>query len=109
MKARKRLLRIAGLLLLITAVVVAVWQGRSLDAAVIVQRVGELGPLAWLAFMALYALATVLFLPSSVLTLAGGDRLSAAGSAIRTAERAGALNKQQRSNRLPHRPALTPG
>ena len=59
--------------------------------------------------MALYALATVLFLPSSVLTLAGGDRLSAAGSAIRTAERAGALNKQQRSNRLPHRPALTPG
>ena len=73
MKARKRLLRIAGLLLLITAMVVAVWQGRSLDAAVIVQRVGELGPLAWLAFMALYALATVLFLPGSVLTLAGGS------------------------------------
>ncbi len=55
------------------AVVVAFWQGRSLDIAAIVQGIGELGPLAWLAFMALYAVATVLFLPGSVLTLAGGS------------------------------------
>lgn len=66
-------MRGAGLLLLITAVILAVWQGRSLDVATIVQRVRELGPLAWLAFMALYAVATVLFLPGSVLTLAGGS------------------------------------
>lgn len=55
------------------AVTVALWLGRSLDVTTVVQRVGELGPLAWLAFMALYALATVLFLPGSVLTLAGGS------------------------------------
>ncbi len=73
MKERKRFLRITGLLLLITTVVVALWQGRSLDVAVTVQRVGAFGPLAWLAFMLIYALATVLFLPGSVLTLAGGS------------------------------------
>jgi len=70
---RKHLLRAAALLLLITAILVGLWQGRSLDIAAIVQRIGELGPLAWLAFMALYAIATVLFLPGSVLTLAGGS------------------------------------
>lgn len=69
----KRLLRTVGLLLLIAAILVGLWQGRSLDVATIVQRVGELGPLAWLAFMVLYAVATVLFLPGSVLTLAGGS------------------------------------
>ena len=73
MAGRKRSLQAVGLLLLITAVVVAFWQGRSLDITAIVQRIGELGPLAWLAFMALYAVATVLFLPGSVLTLAGGS------------------------------------
>ena len=72
MIGRKRLLRAAALLL-ITAILVGLWQGRSLDIAAIVQRIGELGPLAWLAFMALYAVATVLFLPGSVLTLAGGS------------------------------------
>lgn len=72
MKGRTRLWRIGGLLLLITVVAVALWQGRHLDVAAVVQWVGELGPLAWLAFMAIYALATVLFLPGSVLTLAGG-------------------------------------
>ncbi len=73
MTAGKRHLRILGLLLLITAAILAFWQGRSLDAAMIVQWVSELGPLAWLAFMTLYAIATVLFLPGSVLTLAGGS------------------------------------
>jgi uncharacterized membrane protein YdjX (TVP38/TMEM64 family)/rhodanese-related sulfurtransferase len=73
MKQGKRFLHIIGLLLLITAVAVALWLGRSLDAITIVQRVGELGPLAWLVFMVIYALATVLFLPGSVLTLAGGS------------------------------------
>lgn len=73
MKGRKRLLRITGLLLLITTVALALWLGRSLDVTTIVQRVGELGPLAWLAFIALYAVATILFLPGSVLTLAGGS------------------------------------
>ncbi len=73
MTERKHLLRITGLILLITAVAVALWLGRSLDVALIVQQVSESGPLAWLLFMALYALATVLFLPGSLLTLAGGS------------------------------------
>lgn len=57
MIGRKRLLRATALLLLITAILVGLWQGRSLDMAAIVQRIGELAPLAWLAFMALYAVA----------------------------------------------------
>jgi uncharacterized membrane protein YdjX (TVP38/TMEM64 family)/rhodanese-related sulfurtransferase len=69
----KTLLRVTGLLLLATAVSMALWQGRSLDVAFIVRQVGELGALAWLAFMIFYALATVLFLPGSILTLAGGS------------------------------------
>jgi uncharacterized membrane protein YdjX (TVP38/TMEM64 family)/rhodanese-related sulfurtransferase len=73
MKERKRLLRIIGMFLLLTTVAAALWLGRSLDVTIIVQRVGELGPMAWLAFMVIYALATVLFLPGSVLTLAGGS------------------------------------
>jgi uncharacterized membrane protein YdjX (TVP38/TMEM64 family) len=73
MIGKKSLLRAAALLLLITAILVGLWQGRSLDITAIVQRIDELGPLAWLAFMALYAIATVLFLPGSVLTLAGGS------------------------------------
>lgn len=39
----------------------------------VIQRIREFGPLAWLAFMAFYAMATILFLPGSVLTLAGGS------------------------------------
>ncbi len=72
MIGREPLLRTAVPLLLISAIVIGIWHGRSLDVATIIQRIGELGPLAWLAFMALYAVATVLFLPGSVLTLAGG-------------------------------------
>ena len=72
MKERKLHLRNTGLILLNTAVAVALSLGRSLDITVIVERVGKLGPLAWIAFMALYALATVLYLPGSVLTLTGG-------------------------------------
>ena len=73
MIGREPLLRTAVPLLLISAIVIGIWHGRSLDVATIIQRIGELGPLAWLAFMALYAVATVLFLPGSVLTLAGGS------------------------------------
>ena len=73
MKEKTQLLRIVGLLLLVTAVGLALWLGRSLDVATIVQRVGDLGPWAWLTFMVIYVLATVLFLPGSVLTLAGGS------------------------------------
>ena len=73
MPERKTRLPVTGLLLLAIALSVALWQGRSLDVATIIQRVGELGPLALLAYMAIYVLANVLFLPGSILTLAGGS------------------------------------
>jgi len=44
MTGRKRTLQAVGLLVLITAVIVAFWQGRLLDIAAIVQGIGELGP-----------------------------------------------------------------
>ena len=53
-------------------VLVAFTMRDAFDVAAIQQWIHRLGPLAWLAFMSLYAIATVLFLPGSVLTLAGG-------------------------------------
>ena len=73
MKQEKGLVPVFALLLLITAAGAALWWGQSLDVSVIVEAVGELGPLAWIAFILLYALATVFFLPGSMLTLAGGS------------------------------------
>jgi len=64
--------RIAGALLLVIAVAVALVYRDRLDAAALtawVQQAGAAGPLI---FIGIYAAATVLFLPGSVLTLAGG-------------------------------------
>lgn len=59
-------------LLLVGAIVLGVAFREELDAAALETWVASAGPAGPLLFMALYALATVLFLPGSVLTLAGG-------------------------------------
>lgn len=69
MKARK----IIGIILLAGASIISIWAVKYLDINALTQWVDGLGPLAWLGFMLLYAIATVLFLPGSVLTLAGGS------------------------------------
>lgn len=71
-KDRKQLLRIIGLILLVAIIGVTLWQGKSVDAEAITQRIEDFGPFAWLVFMLLYAVGTVFFFPGSVLTLAGG-------------------------------------
>jgi len=59
-------------LLLIGAIGVAFVYREQLDVTTLQQWIDNAGMAAPLLFMALYALATVLFLPGSVITLAGG-------------------------------------
>ncbi len=69
MKALPRLL----LALALTAgIVLAVAYREHLDAAALTAWVASAGAAGPLVFMAIYALATILFLPGSLLTLAGG-------------------------------------
>jgi uncharacterized membrane protein YdjX (TVP38/TMEM64 family) len=66
--------------LLLTAVGVALVMRQHVDAAALqvwVKGAGLAGPLL---FMAIYALATVLFLPGSLITLAGGPCLGRCGA-----------------------------
>ncbi len=72
MKERNNRFRLIGLIILIAIIGVTLWQSKSIDATAIIQRIEDFGPLAWLAFMLLYAVGTVFFFPGSVLTLAGG-------------------------------------
>jgi uncharacterized membrane protein YdjX (TVP38/TMEM64 family)/rhodanese-related sulfurtransferase len=68
----KNLMRSLLGLILLSAVATAITQREQFDAAALqawVEGAGAAGPLL---FMLVYALATVLFLPGSVLTLAGG-------------------------------------
>lgn len=67
-----KLLRIILLAVLIGAIVIAVAYRDLFDAAALESRVRDEGAAAPLLFMGIYVLATVLFLPGSVLTLAGG-------------------------------------
>lgn len=69
---RERLLRWAGLILLVGAIVLALIYRDRLDAGALERLVEGAGVAGPLLFMLIYALATVLFLPGSVLTLAGG-------------------------------------
>lgn len=63
----------AALLVLVAAVVIAAFNYRAhIDLASLAAQVAAAGPSAPLLFIGLYTLATVLFLPGSVLTLAGG-------------------------------------
>jgi rhodanese-related sulfurtransferase len=68
----RTLLRILGALLLVGAVTTALLYREHLDVAALEARVGGAGAAAPLIFIGLYVLATVLFLPGAVLTLAGG-------------------------------------
>ncbi len=69
---KTKLLRISLLVVLAAAIAVAVAYRDVLDAAALESWVKSAGVAAPLLFMAIYILATVLFLPGSVLTLAGG-------------------------------------
>jgi uncharacterized membrane protein YdjX (TVP38/TMEM64 family)/rhodanese-related sulfurtransferase len=71
MKAAKAL---RGLLLAVLAggIIAALYYGRLLDADVVRQLAAEAGDAAPLLFVVGYALASVLFLPGSILTVAGG-------------------------------------
>ena len=68
----KRLPRAALVLLLAGALVLAFVYRDRIDVAIVEGWVDAAGLAGPLLFMALYAVATVLFLPGSVLTLAGG-------------------------------------
>ncbi|MEK7207334.1 MAG: VTT domain-containing protein [Pseudomonadota bacterium] len=69
---RTRWLRLALALALIAAVAVAFYYRDRLSLDTLDASIKQAGMLGPLLFMAIYALATVLFLPGSVLTLAGG-------------------------------------
>jgi uncharacterized membrane protein YdjX (TVP38/TMEM64 family)/rhodanese-related sulfurtransferase len=67
-----RLMRIVLFLGLLAAVTLAIIYRDQFDAAALEAWVRDAGPVAPLLFMLIYALAAVLFLPGSALTLAGG-------------------------------------
>jgi uncharacterized membrane protein YdjX (TVP38/TMEM64 family) len=68
----KKLPRLLVLLTLGSAIAVALLYREQLDPAAIQAWVASAGPAGPLTFILVYALAAVLFLPGSVLTLAGG-------------------------------------
>jgi uncharacterized membrane protein YdjX (TVP38/TMEM64 family)/rhodanese-related sulfurtransferase len=67
-----RLIRILLILALVAGLALAVLYRERFDAAALESWVAQAGIAAPLLFILLYALAAVLFLPGSVLTLAGG-------------------------------------
>ena len=67
-----RLIRIILFIGLLVAVTLAIIYRDQFDVAALEVWVRDAGPVAPLLFMLIYALAAVLFLPGSVLTLAGG-------------------------------------
>jgi uncharacterized membrane protein YdjX (TVP38/TMEM64 family)/rhodanese-related sulfurtransferase len=67
-----RYFRASLLALLAAAIGVALYHAALLDPALVRQLAAQAGDLAPLLFVAGYGLATVLFLPGSVLTIAGG-------------------------------------
>lgn len=68
----KQLTRIALLLVLVAGITLAIVYRDAFDAAALEAWVDNAGAAGPVAFVLIYALATVLFLPGSVLTLAGG-------------------------------------
>lgn len=69
---RTKLLRFGLLLVLVAGIVLAVAYRGHLDAAALERWVQGAGAIAPVLFMLIYALATLLFIPGSVLTLTGG-------------------------------------
>jgi uncharacterized membrane protein YdjX (TVP38/TMEM64 family)/rhodanese-related sulfurtransferase len=72
MNTNRHWLRILLLLGLLAGIALAVAYRDRFDAAVLETWIHEAGIIAPLLFMLIYAIATVLFLPGTVLTLAGG-------------------------------------
>ena len=72
MAMNSRFIRIGLLLMLVAGIAVAVVYRDRFDIAALERWIQEAGIWAPLLFMAVYAVAAVLFLPGSVLTLAGG-------------------------------------
>ena len=68
----RRLMRVLLLLGLGAAIMLAILYRDQFDAAAMEAWVNDAGALAPAVFILIYALATVLFLPGSVITLAGG-------------------------------------
>lgn len=64
--------RAGGLVVLVAAIAVAVSNREQLDPAALEAWIGGFGMAAPLVFIAAYAVASVLFLPGMVMTLAGG-------------------------------------
>jgi uncharacterized membrane protein YdjX (TVP38/TMEM64 family)/rhodanese-related sulfurtransferase len=69
---KNKLTRFGILALLAAGIASAIVYREQFDVTALQAWLQELGPLAPIVFMLIYALATVLFLPGSVLTLAGG-------------------------------------
>jgi uncharacterized membrane protein YdjX (TVP38/TMEM64 family) len=69
---KANLLRASLLALLAAGIVAAIYNARLLDSVLVNDLAAQAGHLAPLLFVAGYVLATVLFLPGSVLTVAGG-------------------------------------
>ena len=67
-----KLVRVGVLLVLVAGIVLAVLYRDKFDVAALERWIEDAGIWAPLLFMAVYAIAAVLFLPGSVLTLAGG-------------------------------------
>jgi len=65
-------LRVLLFALLAAGIAAALYHARLLDAALVRQLTAAAGDMAPLLFVGGYALATVLFLPGSILTIAGG-------------------------------------
>jgi len=72
MAMNSRFVRIGLLLMLVAGIAVTVIYRDRFDVAALERWIQEAGIWAPLLFMAVYAVAAVLFLPGSVLTLAGG-------------------------------------
>ena len=67
-----RLIRILLILGLLVGITLAILYRERFDAVALEAWINDAGVLAPIVFMLIYALATVLFLPGSVITLAGG-------------------------------------
>ena len=67
-----RLIRILLILGLLVGITLAIVYRHRFDAVALEAWINDAGVLAPIVFMLIYALATVLFLPGSVITLAGG-------------------------------------
>lgn len=71
-RSRRSFLRLLGALLLAIGMTGALIYRNRLDAAMLIAWVNDAGPAGPLILIGIYAAATVLFLPGSPITLAGG-------------------------------------